>query len=343
MAIKAEIVADSINPRGCRLTTFVLEYPRFVHSELLTHRMFSKNAASSRAIPIEKMIGAVQTNPAMPVWWGKNQSGMQANEELDDIERKERRFNNGDSEATILEYFGIKGRYIRYNDFSQTRSYLLTDREAAKIEWLLSRDRAVMFVRKMNGLGLHKQIANRILEPWFHMRIILSGTEFGNFFALRAHPDAQPEFQALAYKMLEAYNASEPKKLAPGEWHVPFGDKINDDRLADTCWDLIYSKTHQYMPNWEDYKDQFFEFQRKIAIARCARISYLNYEGKDDYAADIKLCDRLFGTTPKHLSPTEHVARCEDHSEYVGNFKGWTQFRKTVADENLTDSRILQK
>jgi len=81
---RARIILDSINPVGCRLTTWELRYPRMVHDELLTHRLFSRNAASSRAIPNERLIAQVLDDPAMPVWWGKNQSGMQAREELSD-------------------------------------------------------------------------------------------------------------------------------------------------------------------------------------------------------------------------------------------------------------------
>ncbi len=313
--IKADIVADSVNPQGCRLTTFVLEYPRFVHAELMTHRMFSKNAASSRAIPIEKMIEAVQTNPAVPVWWGKNQSGMQAKEELDN---------------TIPQH----------RDIIDNKGVCHTDRELAKVYWLDARDSAIRQVRRLNDLGLHKQIANRILEPWFHIRIILSGTEFENFFALRAHPDAQPEIQALAYLMLEQYNASKPEVLTPGEWHIPFSDQFDQERLHD-LYKTLYND--QELTTIDVVSDRFDLLRRKICVARAARISYLNFEGKDDYAADIKLCDRLFGATPKHLSPTEHVARCEDHSSFVANFKGWTQLRRTVADENLTDSRVKRQ
>ena len=129
-------------------------------------------------------------------------------------------------------------------------------------------------------------------------------------------------------------NASQPKRLAVGEWHVPFGDQIDTDRLQG-----VYA---QMMGLSEDSRcySEMTDQKIKIAIARCARISYLNYEGKDDYAADIKLCDRLFGATPKHLSPTEHVARAENHREFVGNYCGFTQFRKTVADENLKDPRV---
>lgn len=311
MAIKVEIIADSINPVGNRITSWVLEYPRFIHSEVMTHRMLSKNSASSRAIPTEKIIQAIIDNPAMPVWWGKNQSGMQAKEELDNVNK-------------TFRAFGVE-------------SYQ-TDREQAKVLWLRARDQAIDSAKKLQELGLHKQIANRILEPWFHMRIILTGTEFENFFALRAHPDAQPEFQALAYKMLELYNASIPKTLKAGEWHIPFGDSFDQTKLSE-AWQKKYPQRHTGIfigPT----PDEFDTVKREISIARCARVSYLNFEGKDDYEADIKLCERLFGATPRHLSPTEHVAQAQDNDDFIGNFKGFKQYRYTFKDQNLTDSRV---
>lgn len=317
MSITASIVADSLSPKGCRLTTFVLEYPRFVHAELMTHRTFSKNAASSRAIPIEKMIEAVQTNPAMPVWWGKNQSGMQAKDELDDV----------------VKHIPRRGCEMGY--LTDDPTALITTKAAAQRAWLEARDIAIGSVKELVKLGLHKQIANRILEPWFHIRIILSGTEFENFFALRVHPDAQPEIQELGRQMLEAYNASEPQSLKPGEWHIPFGDQIDNERLFQS-----YVKE---LPHAKVHVNSLLEGRIKVAIARCARISYLNYEGKDDYAADIKLCDRLFGSAPRHLSPTEHVAQCLDTDTFVGNFRGWKQYRYTFADQSLSDSRVVKK
>jgi hypothetical protein len=298
--VKAEIIADSINPKGCRLTTYILEYPRFIHAELLTHRVFSKNAASSRAIPIEKMIEQVMENPAMPVWWGKNQSGMQAKEELDNI-----------------------GEQIFVNDHNPYYASSGTNLELAKDIWLKARDAAVGHVKLLNRLGLHKQVTNRLLEPWFNIRIILSGTEFDNFFALRAHPDAQPELQELAYKMLEEYNKSEPKSLQPGDWHIPFGDNIDVDRLSD----IVYKDLPDDMGYTSAPTSEFTALKMKIAIARCARTSYFNYEGKDDYIADIKLCDRLFSSIPRHLSPTEHVAQCTSDDKFIGNFRGWKQYR----------------
>jgi type II secretory pathway component PulJ len=84
--IKVSVIADSISHyTGSRAITFELEYPRMVHSELMTHRMFSRNSASSRAIPVKTMLEQIRANPAEPVHWGKNQAGMQAKEELDDL------------------------------------------------------------------------------------------------------------------------------------------------------------------------------------------------------------------------------------------------------------------
>jgi thymidylate synthase ThyX len=264
--MKAEIVADSINESGCRLTTFVLEYPRFIHSELLTHRVFSRNASSSRAIPIEKMIAQVVESPSMPVEWGKNTAGMQAKEVL----------SEGESEK-------------------------------AKEVWLAARDDIVKHVRQLVRLGVHKQIANRLLEPWQTMRTILSGTDFENFFALRAHSDAQPELRTLAFLMLQRFTTNKPTLIQTGGWHIPFGDQMKSK---------LKSKS-----------DLSEEDKRQIAVARCARVSYVNFEGKNDCEADKKLYDRLVGASPPHLSPTEHIAKALSSNDKIGNFRGWEQLR----------------
>lgn len=269
MSTSAKIIADSISPTGQRITTFVLEYARFVHAELMTHRTFSRNAASSRAIPITKMISDVYRNPACPVHWGANQKGMQARDELTGIRRY------------LAKQLWFKARYL-----------------AIGTAWTFSK------------IGLHKQIANRVLEPWFMMRTLVTATDYQNFFALRAHPDAQPEIKELALCMLEAYKRSTPVKKAVGEWHRPFaeGIELNDE---DTI--------------------------NRICIARCARISYLTHgSDKIDYNKDLELCERLFGTFPRHLSPAEHVAQCTDDVIYHGNFAGWKQYRKIFTDENAT-------
>lgn len=301
--INAKILLDSVNVAGNRITTWVLTYPRFFHSELMTHRVFSRNASSSRAIPVKKMLDDVKNNPAMPVFWGKNQSGMQAAEELDKIEKK---------------WIGVGSVYR-------------TDREQAEYLWLKARDEAVATVEEMVKVGLHKQIANRLLEPWMHITVIATATEHENFFSLRAHKDAQPEFQALAYLMLDRYQSSTPTKLAPNEWHIPFGDNLDRIRLKG-----IWEKTNGTRTIYT--QSDVNEMLLKVATARCARVSYLNFEGKDDYEADIALSERL--SQSGHWSPFEHCALSLGKDEQSGNFRGWKQYRKFFPMENRTDGRV---
>jgi thymidylate synthase ThyX len=293
--IKAEIVADSLNPRGIRLTTFVLNFPRIILAEFNTHRVFSRNSASSRAIPFETMLGMVKNNPFIPFKFQKDHKGMQGTEYFEGIEH-----------------------------------------EQCVKDWLAARDAAVNAATNFK-FPITKQLRNRLLEPFLWHRVIVTSSDFENFFALRAHKDAEIHIERLAYCMLEEYNKSKPKKLEIGEWHIPFGDNIDLDRAKN----LI-----QLEINKQEKKGLFTrylcerEIRKKIAIARCARISYFNYEGKDDYESDIRTCDKLFGAVPKHLSPTEHVACAMNDSNFYGNFKGFKQYRKYFKDENLKDGRI---
>lgn len=293
MSISASIIADSINPKGLRLTSFIVRFPRMVLAELNTHRALSKNSASSRAIPFKKMLEMVQNDPFIPIRFQKDHSGMQG-----------------------VEYF--EGE----------------EHEQCVRDWLAARDAAVAAATSFK-LPVTKQLRNRILEAYMWHTVIVTATDYENFFALRVHPDAEIHIAELARQMLEAYNESEPKSLKPGEWHIPFGDKIDDQRLIAAIGQLPASTGR--------FEKDMVIFKQKIAIARCARLSYQNYEGKDDYTADIKLCDRLFGAVPRHLSPTEHVAQCLDSEERVGNFRGWKQYRHTFPDENLRDPRVKRK
>ena len=152
MAYHAEVLLDSVNPAGQRLTTFVLRFPRFVLSEFNTHRMFSRNASSSRAIPTTKLMQQLREDPVVPVEWGRNQAGMQAREVLDAVAAS-----------------------------------------AAEAEWLAARDAALAHAEQLRAIGAHKQIVNRVLEPWMWTSVIVSSTTYDNFFTLRCHPDAQPE------------------------------------------------------------------------------------------------------------------------------------------------------
>ncbi len=270
----AKILLDSMGPSGCRLTTWELRYPRIVHAELMTHRLLSRNSASSRAIPNERLIAQVIDDPAMPVWWGKNQSGMQAREALD-------------GEALI----------------------------EAQAEWLRGRDEAVALSRRLAKTGLHKQIANRVIEPWMFITVIASATEWANWYALRDHPDAQPEIAWVARMMHEAYAASEPRQLVAGDWHIPLVDNVDEDQLRAAG--LATAQLCQ------------------VGVGRCARVSYLTHDGRRAPEEDIALHDRLAKSSPGHWSPFEHVAQALPTAEHSGNFSGFKQYRKTFLGEHV--------
>jgi len=296
--IEVKIVKDSYNKDlKSRLTTFELVYPRFIHGELMTHRMFSRNAASSRAIPIDKVIELLKTNPAMPVHWGKNQAGMQASNEIDNI-------------------------------------------EGAKLLWLAARDSAINHAIVMRDMGLHKQIVNRILEPFQLIKTIVTATEFNNWFWLRAHADAQPEIKELAEKMLQVYEQSKPEELFEGEWHVPY---VNTLRNRCPIKSFIYLD--------ENNKEITADEARMISASCCAQVSYRKNDGSLEKAAVV--FDRLINSIPVHASPVEHIATpitykmmidlCdgnrliegmthvgENGQPWSGNLRGWVQYRQLI-------------
>lgn len=279
--IEAKIVADSIAPNGIRLTTFVLTYPRFIHAEFMTHRMFSRNASSSRAIPVKKSIQMVKDNPVVPLAFTKNQKGMQGGEAL-------------------------KGE----------------EHDKAVASWMRACFSAIAHAEELADLEVHKQYANRILEPFSHITVVCSATEFANFFALRYHPMAQPEICELAKQMWEAYSANTPKRLVWGQWHLPF--------ITDEDYNLNAEMFAKVSNN------EFPLLQVQRSVARCARVSYLNHEGKTPtIEEDLQLYNRLLGSVPIHASPAEHQAQCTAASYFTGNFRGWAQYRKTLQGENV--------
>lgn len=295
MTISAEIIADSISAQGIRLTTFKLRYPRFIHAEFMTHRLFSRNASSSRAIPVAKMIEDLRRDPAMPVFWGSNRPGMQAGDELE-----------GD------------------------------DLTFSKHRWLEGMEFAIQTAQLLMDNGLHKQIANRVLEPWAHINVVCTATDYENFFALRRHKDAQPEIKELADQMWLARANNVPAPLVPGEWHLPF---IKPE-------EVLQSRLDHGQIDWSKLKF--------VSVARCARVSFLTHDGRETTVEeDLGLHERLLGAQPLHASPAEHQAT-PDEVEYGssvkgitrdlvpigfknphlhGNLNGWVQYRKTLPGE----------
>lgn len=271
MTITATIIADSVSLAGDRLTTMQLRYPRFIHAELMTHRAFSRNASSSRAIPVQRLVQDVLDDTAMPIHWGKNQPGMQAREEHD---------------ALVV---------------------FRNDSVSAEVAWLRARDVAVAAAERFTRAGYHKQVVNRLLEPFAHINVVVTATEWENFFQLRLHPDAQPEIHQLAIVMREVMDASQPRLLDPGDWHLPF------TRNEDEDW--LHGNLHSL---------------KRVSAARCARTSYLTHDRKTPLIdADLGLAAQL--RREWHMSPFEHQAT--PAAGQHANFRGWRSFRQEIESQ----------
>lgn len=247
----AKIICDSISPAGHRFTTFEVVYPRIVLAEVNTHRQLSRVSASSRAVPVEKMIRRVLEDPYVPTHWGKNQKGMRAEEDVD----------------------------------AETA-------QKAVAVWLKIRDQVVLGVRELLELGIHKQITNRWLETAQWHPTVISGTEFSNFFHLRDHVAAHPDFRDLAHAMRELYGKSEPKRLGYDDWHLPYIRRSDHAEAIEQGLAKSLDLT---------------EVMCKVSVGRCARVSSLTHEGKYDLPADVGLHDKMM--VGGHCSPYENVAR----------------------------------
>lgn len=306
MTIAAKIIADSISPAGVRLTTMQLRYPKFIHGEFMTHRVFSRNASSSRAIPVARLLADVVQDKVYPSHWGANKPGMQADAEHSAPVAL--RVPVGPD--AVVGIPGTQGEEV--------------SREAA---WDMARQAAVDFAEALARAGYHKQIVNRLIEPFCHINVVVTATEWSNFFALRDHEGAQPEMRALAREMRAAMMLSEPAKLAPGEWHLPYVTPENFLTVGRRAVDQTHLNNTLI----------------RLSVARCARVSYLTQDGKQpEIADDLQLYERLVGAVPLHASPAEHQATPDtqwadgetwSNLQLHGNFKGWVQFRKTLLGE----------
>lgn len=262
----AAVVADSVSPDGVRLTTIEVTLHRFVLAELNTHRVFSRNSASSRAIPVHKQLARVLDDPALPVEFGASQPGMQAGAALTG-----------------------------------------TAHDEALAAWLAARDEAVRAVERLVDLGVHKQVTNRLLEPFMWHTVIVTATEWDGFWEQRCSPLAQPEIRVAAEAMRAAFDASRPVEVDAGAWHTPY--------LRDEDGDLDT------------------ETAKQVSAARCARVSYLTHDGRRDVAKDLELFERLVSARPPHWSPLEHVATPAAPGESPpGNLRGWAQLRHLTVE-----------
>jgi thymidylate synthase ThyX len=259
--MKAEVIADSI----CitRITTLELTMPKWLVAQLNTHRCFSRNSASSRAIPLKKLRAQVLENPYVPSTWPRNQKGMQGGEALD------------------ASHAGASERAWRQALSDACKHH----------EWL-------------EHLGVHKEIANRLLEPFMWTKVLVTSTEWENFFKLRlAGAGAQHEMGRLALAMQQAIYSSEPAILHPGDWHLPFTQST-----TATTMTLAQS------------------------VARAARVSYMNHGKQSSYSQDYDLSKRLHDDG--HWSPFEHQAVAMETDESCANFRGWKQYRTVIEEKS---------
>lgn len=297
MDFSAKVIAHSKSiETGKELVTSQLTYPRFIHAEFMTHREFSRNASSSRAIPVAKMIDQVRNHPAMPIHWGANQPGMQA-----------------DNQLTPPQI------------------------QLAKAGWLAAARGAADEAESLAELGMHKQVANRLLEPFQWMHVIVTTSSHSNFDGLRRHADAQPEIRHLANIWAEVREQSTPIMRAEGDWHLPY-IQPEDHELA-----FKYLKKGRILRKEPSAEDVHF-LLAAVSAARCARVSYLTHDGnKPSIEQDVELYNRLAGAQPIHASPLEHQAICDGicrhegwlHGSQHGNFVGWRQFRKLHPGEYI--------
>lgn len=266
MDISANIVEHSVSEAGASLATLSLTLPRIILAELNTHRVFSKNASSTRAIPVKRLGEMAISDPYEPVRWGCNQSGMQAKQEN-------------------LSY---------------------PDQQKAEMIWHRAANECYRSAIELSEIGLHKQWAGRMLEWFSYSAVLVSSTEWDNFFNLRIDPGAQPEIEILATKIRNALDNSVPRVIKLGDWHLPYVRPEERERFS-------------------------LEEQKIISAARCARVSYMNHEGREStFEEDYNLYSKLILSKPMHASPVEHQAtpyHFNAKTEQTKNFTGWIQNR----------------
>lgn len=313
--IKAKVIADSVSVDNHRITSFEIEFPRFILAEFLTHRELSRNTSSSRAIPVSKMLDSIENNIAMPTYWGVMQSGMQAENEV-----------NSDEAWWYQERWKFAFDEMKYR--TKQLSGLLGGKEH--------------FMQP-----LHKQIANRLTEPFQMIKMVTTATNWDNFFNLRIHRDSQPEICMLAYKMYQALQDSKPTLLHEDEWHLPYFKTVrcNVEPTFKEVTMYKFISDNEYANNCLYNKDNAI----KLSAANCASVSYRN-EVLDSERAD-KIFDMLIKSDVIHASPFEHIVKpivksnVHEHALIVmdetvgithinndgtlcsGNLKGWISYR----------------
>jgi hypothetical protein len=320
--ITAKHILSSVGAEAPPIRSLQLRYPLVIHAELMTHRVFSRNARSSRAVPVARMIEEVMTDPYIPLVWDRNQKGMQG--------------ADGDWNETV---------WLRSADRPDLQT---PDDYNRRDAWLWARDRAVEAAKGFADAEYSKQICNRLLAPFLHIDVLVTSTNFSNWEALRIHPAAEPHIRMLAEAMRDCIKAAPPPdKLGEGIWHLPYitpqdwiaARERAHARIGKRPWSMTVGE-------WMTHKAPFFrqaeEELRKISVARCAQISYIPFsEGANAAEKEIAKHDML--AENGHWSPFEHQATPDApyslapfswrNPHLHGNLTGWCQLRKFYKGE----------
>lgn len=313
--MQVEVILASVGPDSKPIYTLRLRYPRIIHGEIMTHRVFGRNARSSRAVPFKTMLAELMSTPFIPWHWGKNQSGMQAE------------FENENPVHSFVR--------LDINEDGVIGQGYFTREEA----WRNSCNWAIEAASSFDNANYHKQNVNRLIEPFSWIDVLVTSTEWDNFLWLRDHEHAEPHLQDLARLVKQALDEAEPQTLALGEWHLPY---ITKEDLAFAC--LKYESN-----------EEVFEWARKVSAARCARISYAPFDGNASYEKEIQRYEMLIGSDRVHASPLEHQATPDKKAGQIsygeaygvpggtediwtaphlhGNLNGYIQARKLVPGE----------
>lgn len=369
--ISATKVAHSQNEFGEEIASLEVVLPRYILAEGKTHRIIkgalgqvdieilesiglndfeegSKNSASSRAIPFNRMVQSVKDNPFIPYAWQKDHKGMQGTEYFTD-----------EGDIKLMKHWHLRGR-----------------------------DEAVAIAETLNEGGLTKQICNRYLEPFMWHKVLITATEWENFFALRCpqywyEPEdkifrsrkdymkyfeecfgkpmreqdlltwlklnkgmADIHMMLLAEAIWDAINESKPKQLKAGEWHIVYENRIDLDKIAHMMGepDII---GNERIFNKKRYLPEII----KITTGMAARASYtvVGEEKEIKYETLVGIHDRMRDQVPFHASPFEHnckamsaddrdnfIKMVDGHAEegWCRNFKGFIQHRHIIESQN---------
>ena len=301
----AKMIASSILPNGVRVDTMQLRYWRPIHGELMTHRDFSRNGASGRAVPVQSVLARNETYIPR---FKHNQSGMQPAEYLSD-----------------------------------------EDQRAAELLWQEAADvcrRIAGTMAAKDGLNIHKQWPNRMIEWFGWIDVLVTSTRWSNWDALRMHPDAQDEIRLLAERMWQERHMTSPRILKPGEWHLPYVLEEDREEIAKIVRDGLYENSDRIMAvlgklNVPLMSEVSYANKLLLAVsaARACRVSYAKMDGTPSTIEDdMRRYLLLAGGEPLHASPLEHQVRgfgAFDDPAHQGNLRGSVQFRKLIPYECL--------